>query len=427
MKIKLPRFFQFENYEVVDIKEFLDSGFIEVHLNRDKAKSFHCHRCGTELEGSRGSHFMRVEGLSIMGYRLYICFRRYKKHCSTCKKARSEEVSFISALTPHLTKELAWWTGRLCEISTVRKTAEFCGQNKSTVWRVDYNRMMLMLSHYRIPKVQKISVDEVYARKFSKYPMESKEKRYFTVITDIETRKVIWVSEGRSKAALDQFFILLGKEACEHIEVVAMDQFDGYKASAKAHCPNAVVVWDRFHLVKSFEELVNEERLTLHQRTDKQMPEKKLTRSKYKYIFMKKASRRTHKEEQHIKYVMKQNSSFYLLELIKERFLTMFDEPNHQEAKKVWDQLGEWIHQSKFTLLRRWHIQLSKGWETVENYFKYRVTTAISEGINNVIKSVKRRAFGFKNMDYFRLKIMQICGYLNSRFIPSQDQLLTQI
>jgi transposase len=287
--------------------------------------------------------------------------------------------------------------------------------------------MKLMLSKYKIPEVRKVSVDEVYARKFSKYPMESKNNRYFTVVTDIETRKVIWVSEGRSKAALDQFFILVGKQACERIEVVAMDQFDGYKASVKDHCPNAVVVWDRFHLVKSFEDLLNEERLTLHQRTDKQMPDKKFTRSKYKYIFMKKASRRSHKEEQHIKYVMRQNSSFYLLELIKERFLTMFDEPDHIEARRVWDELGGWIKESRFILLQRWWEQLDRGWDTVKNYFKYRVTTSISEGINNVIKSIKRRAFGFKNMEYFRLKIMQVCGYLNSRFIPSQDQLLTQI
>jgi transposase len=52
-----------------------------------------------------------------------------------------------------------------------------------------------------------------------------------------------------------------------------------------------------------------------------------------------------------------------------------------------------------------------------QNYFRYRVTSALSEGQNNVIKMLKRRAFGYRNMFYFRLKIMQCCGYLNSRFI----------
>ena len=88
--------------------------------------------------------------------------------------------------------------------------------------------------------------------------------------------------------------------------------------------------------------------------------------------------------------------------------------------------MGDWIWQSGFEPLKRWYQRLEKGWETLRNYFIYKVTTALSEGKNNVIKTVKRRAYGFRNMYYFRLKIMQVCGYLNSKYIHSADQLLTQ-
>lgn len=57
----------------------------------------------------------------------------------------------------------------------------------------------------------------------------------------------------------------------------------------------------------------------------------------------------------------------------------------------------------------------------MKNYFTYRVTSALSEGINNVIKSLKRRSFGFRNMPYFKLKIMQVCGYLNSDYIDISE------
>jgi len=63
-------------------------------------------------------------------------------------------------------------------------------------------------------------------------------------------------------------------------------------------------------------------------------------------------------------------------------------------------------------------LNLEGGWETLKNYFTYRVSASLSEGHNNVIKMLKRRAFGYRNMEYFRLKIMQVCGYLNSRSIP---------
>jgi transposase len=425
-RMRLPRFFQFENYEVADVKEFLSDGFIEIHLKRDLSKPFHCNRCDCKLGVGRGDHSLRVEGLPIMGYRTWIVFRRYKAYCEGCKKARSERVSFLSELTPHLTKELAWWVGRLCEIAAVKKVSEVVGFSGMTTWRVDFRRMILMLSYYKIPGIKKISVDEVYARKKSRR-MESREKRFFTVITDIETRKVIWVSEGRSKEALDQFYKLIGKEACEKIEVVAMDQFDGYMASTRENCPHARVVWDRFHLVKNFEQIINDERLLLHQRLDTQLPEKKLTKSKFKYIFMKRADRRSEKEQSHMDYVMAQNEGFYRLELVKERFLTFFDAKDEESAKIIWHEIGEWIRTSRFIELQHWWRTLNSKWAVIANYFNCRFTTAISEGINNVIKTVKRRGYGYRNMRYFRLKIMQVCGYLNSNFIPSQDQLLAQI
>lgn len=74
----------------------------------------------------------------------------------------------------------------------------------------------------------------------------------------------------------------------------------------------------------------------------------------------------------------------------------------------------------------KWYKNLEAGWETLKNYFHYRVSSSLSEGQNNVIKMLKRRAFGFRNMEYFKLKIMQLCGYLNSRFIYHSNQYLTQ-
>jgi transposase len=101
-----------------------------------------------------------------------------------------------------------------------------------------------------------------------------------------------------------------------------------------------------------------------------------------------------------------------------------------RNAQKVFEEVGNWIFQSGFQPLRKWHNNLGAGWDTLKNYFRYRVTSSLSEGQNNVIqnnviKMLKRRAFGFRNMEYFKLKIMQLCGYLNSRFIYHPNQYLT--
>ena len=113
------------------------------------------------------------------------------------------------------------------------------------------------------------------------------------------------------------------------------------------------------------------------------------------------------------------------LELIKERMLTFFDQPDEASAKTVFEEIGDWIWQSHFKPLMAWYQRFEQGWKTAANYFKYRVSSALSEGHNNVIKMLKRRAFGYRNMEYFRLKIMQVCGYLNSRYVPTPNQLVT--
>jgi transposase len=195
-----------------------------------------------------------------------------------------------------------------------------------------------------------------------------------------------------------------------------------YAKSTRTYCPNATIVWDRFHIMQNFEEAVNDQRKALHEEQPKDSDLFRLTRGKFKYVYLKKSKNRTKEEAQHIDDVMKANEYFLKLELIKEAMVTFFDEVSAVSAKKVFEEIGDWIWQAGFAHLMKWYTNLEKGWDTLKNYFVYRVTSALSEGINNVIKALKRRAFGYKNMYYFRLKIMQVCGYLNSRYITTCNQ-----
>jgi transposase len=423
--MKLPRFLKncFEGFEVRDFKEFLSEGRIDIYLEPLEAKPWVCHRCGSELGVQRGKHPVKLEAMPLMGFRFFVHFMRYKGHCTKCKKARSEKVEFISEETPHLTTDFAWWIGRICEIAAVSRVAELTNQDETTTWRLDLHRMQRMLESYKIPKVKKISVDEVYARKKPKSPYESRDERFFTVVSDLETHRVIWVSQSRNKNALDQFFMLIGVDACSEIEVVAADQHDDYAQSVREFCKNAMLVWDKFHIMQNFESAVNDQRATLHGELPSGSTMQRLTRGKYKYMFLKRADRRTEEERLHINEVLKYNEPFAKLEIIKERMLTFFDSPSEQQAKEVFEQVGEWIWQAGFESLMKWHKNLENGWQTLKNYFHHRVSSALSEGHNNVIKMLKRRAFGYRNMLYFRLKIMQVCGYLNSRYIATNNQL----
>lgn len=419
----LNRIFDYKGYSVRDTQVSTKDRTVRVILTRKKSKSFRCYRCNSPLERLRGHYKQTLKELPIMDFSTTVEFWRLKGHCSTCNKSRSEAVEFISHETPHFTRKYTWWLGAMCEFATISRSAEFARVSASTLRRIDLGRMKRMLQKYKIPRVRKIAVDEVYSRKKTHYQGESRNQKFFTVITDLETGRVLWVTSSRNKSALDEFFSIIGKKACRQIEVVAMDQHEPYKASVKEHCPGAQVVWDRFHIMQTFNNAINDTRMDLHERLDKKDPLKRLTRPKYKYLFTMNSSKRSVQDSSHLKDVVEANRDFLHLELIKERMISFFHCPNEEEALQVLDEIGLWIYQAGFIHLKRWYENFYSNWDTAKNYFKYRVSTAISEGINNVIKSLKRQAFGYRNMDYFKLKIMQRCGYLNSRYIKSVSAL----
>ena len=414
----IPRFFHIPGYKNIDIKENHTDGIIENHIEPKTDKPFECHVCRTEMSRCRGKYKLKLKEVPIVRFAYFIHLWRRKGECPRCKKTRSEYIDFISEESPHVTADYSSWLGRLCEISEVTNAADFGKANSMTTWRLDYNRMKVMLKYYRIPKVTQITVDEVYARKKGRKG-ESRNKKFFTIISDLKTKRVIWVSESRDKEALDEFFAIIGPKACKAIKVVAMDQHESYRASVKEHCKNAKVVWDRFHLMQSFNVAVNDIRKEVFEYSTSSDPSRKYLQGKYRFIFLKKDSDRSKSEKEHMAEVMKRNNLFLQLELIKERLYTFFNSNDLEDAWKIFDEIGDWIHKLGFVYLKRWWDNLEEQWDTLSNYFTFKVTTALSEGINNVIKTLKRKAYGYRNMHYFRLKIMQLCGYLNSKYIPS--------
>lgn len=412
----LSRFLNIDGFKIVDQKFSVERGLIEVVAV--PTQEMVCCRCGAKLGSCRARHRMRVQDLPVMTYQNYIVFWRRKGHCPECKKTRSEKVHFISEQTPHLTTQYVWWLGRLTEATTVAQAAELTDQSKSTLFRIDFDRLKTMLKNYEIPDPKRISVDEVYAKRTWKEG-EDRDDKFVTVITDLDSKRVIWVAQSRKEEALSQFFILLGEQRCARIKVVALDQHRGYHRAVQKHCPNAMVVWDRFHIMQGFNEALNDSRKLIRQMIPKNL-RSKLLDGKWRFVFLKKASRRTSEEVRHMDDVMRENELFVKLELVKERMLTFFDCSTEKEAQEVFTEIGRWISELGIPPLKKWFSNLRGGWDTLRNYFQCRVTSALAEGVNNVIKAIKRRSYGFRNMEYFRLKILQVCGHLNTKYLPGK-------
>lgn len=419
--VYIPAAFKtFQGFDVADIREWRRDCRLEVVLERQTDQKAHCWRCGSELGAKHDSYRVRARHLRMMNWQVVVEFWRAKRHCPTCKKVRSERIDFLCPTSPHITMDLAWWVNRLSEITSVLAVSRLESIDKQACYQLDKYILTRLLQGYRIPPVTHISVDEVYAR--SPQQMKEDENRddlFLTVIVDLKTHKVIWVSQSRKKEALDEFFRLLGEKACKKIEAVACDQHRGYSASAEEFCPQATIVWDRFHIVQQFNEALNEDRKKEYGEID---PESKtadrmeaLMRGKYKYVFLTKQKNRSISDQRHIDEVTAANQKIARLEIIKEHFHKIFDCNDEKEAQVMMAECYQWAYDARAWNTWRW-INSIRGEQKLWNYFKYKVTTSVSEGINRVIKGLKWQAYGYKDMFYFALKILQKAGYLNSRY-----------
>jgi transposase len=414
--IYIPAVFNnFPGFKVKDIKEWRNEKRMEIILDKVEGKKHYCAVCHSELGAYHDGYWITAKHCRMMDWVVEITFFREKRECKSCNgKTRSEEINFVCPESPHITMELAWWVNRLTEITSVLRVSHLESIDKKACYRVDKHILARLLHGYKIPKVTQLSVDEVYARgNIQLREGETRDDLFLTVIIDIKTHKVIWVTISRRKEALDEFFNLIGPEQCRQIEVVATDQHAGYGASVKEHCPNATLVWDRFHLTQKFNDALNLDRRDELQNVDPEGEMQDLMNNKYRFLFLKRAYKRTAEDKKHIDEVMRLNQKITKMEIIKERFHQVFNCNSRVEAEVVMAEVYQWAFDANAVNIFMWIKQIREE-ETFWNYFKFKVTTGISEGINRLIKGIKWQAYGYKDMFYFKLKILQKAGYLNS-------------
>lgn len=415
--IYIPVVFKdFPGFKIKDLKEWRTDKRMEIILEKEPNKLHLCSRCQGELEGYHDGQWITAKHCRMMDWAVEVTFFREKRYCPKCKKVRSEEIYFICPESPHVTRDLAWWINRLTEITSVLRSSLLVSIDKKTCYRVDKYILARLLQGYKIPEVTKICVDEVYARGPKQLrDGETRDDLFLTVIADLKTHKVIWVSQSRRKEALDEFFTLLGKEACDKIEVVATDQHEGYGASVREFCPKATLVWDRFHLVQKFNDALNLDRKEELAKIDLEGVMGDLMNNKYRFLFLQRAYKRSETDKKHINEVSRLNDKIFKMEIIKERFHSMFNCNSKEDAEIVMAEVYQWAFDAKAWNIFNW-VQQIREEKTFWNYFLFKVTTGLSEGINRLIKGIKWQAYGYKDMFYFKLKILQKAGYLNSTF-----------
>lgn len=258
------------------------------------------------------------------------------------------------------------------------------------------------------PASVNISVDEVA---WKKHP------RYLTNVIDTDERVLTWNEKGRKAEVLDKYYESLGKENCERIESVAMDGARTYLSSTKNYAVNALIVLDRFHATQKANHAADQVRRDELSKARKNENEEmvELTNCKQRFILLKNRNRLSERQSATLERLCEINQPIYKALLLKESFLQTYSLSTSEEAQK---HLQEWIEQALLSGLKPFielAYSVAEKAQYILNWFTKKISSAISEGFNNKIKRLKRMAYGYKDIYYFKLKIHQHCGYLNPR------------
>lgn len=276
------------------------------------------------------------------------------------------------------------------------------------VYRIDKD---ILLERYRqlcvpVPAVTNMSVDEVAWRK---------RHSYVTNVIDADSRKVIWNHPGRDQSVLERFYKALGPEACDSIESVAMDGALPYIAATRRHAQYAILVYDKFHIAKKLNDAVDAVRRQERRKASGDAELSRLLETKNRFILLKNPGRHTERQKHMLDRLCELNEPIYQAMLLKEYFLQLY---TYTDPKEAQDHLFEWGINAAVSGLEPFHDLMKSFFRKrrmIINWFTRKISSAVSEGINNKIKRLKRMAYGYRDVEYFLLKVHQHCGLLSPR------------
>jgi transposase len=372
-----------------------------------------CSGCGGRHHSIHSVKEIRAEDLGIGTRRLFLYIQKRRYYCPVDKRIHTEALPWIR-MGRRVTNGFAASLNRLTAITTNQEAGWYLGLDDEQVYRID-RATLERLAKKRLEPTQaslNISVDEVAWKK---------HHRYLTNVIDVDQRLVVWNEKGRKAAVLDQYYKCLGDQACKGIESVALDGARTYISSTSRYATNALIVLDRFHAAqKATKALDRVRRDELRKaRSEKHDELIALSGCKQRFILLKSRSKLSHKQSATLQRLCEINQPIYKALLLKESFLQVYQLQDEEQARQ---HLQQWIVEALNSGLKPFEEMASSVRDKAQlilNWFKKRISSSISEGFNNKIKRLKRMAYGYKDIDYFRLKIHQHCGLLNPRRFPT--------
>lgn len=353
-----------------------------------------CSGCKQPTLAIHDTNLRRVRERDLFHYRVWLEVPVRRVRCATCGP-RLEQLRWLPG-RQRLTAGMINWIESLVRLMPVQHVSQLLGLHWHTVKAIDHQRLKREVAEPDRRQLRRLIMDE-----FALF----KGHRYATVVIDADTQQVLWIGEGRSRAAVRPFFEWLGTQACAQIEAVAMDMNTAMDLEVQHHCPKARVIYDLFHVVAKFgREVIDRVRVDQANRLRHDKPARKVVK-RSRWLLLRNRANLKNEQALQLEELLQANQPLMTVYLLKDQLKELWYAPSEAEAKRRW---RDWLNlaiSSGLAPVQQFARRLKGYVEGIIASAIYRMNSSVLEGMNNKIKVIKRMAYGYRDNEYFFLKI----------------------
>ena len=378
------------------VQEKIVSGGMEFHIALDRDKVC-CPACGSTNVWLKGSQDRKFRSIPFGRKTTTIVLEVPRVHCQACQCKKQVSISFAKP-KKHYTRFFERHVLDLLCSMTCQDVAKHLDVSWDTVRDIEKTRLERDFARPPLKDVTHIAIDEIAVQKGHKY---------LTVVMDLKSGRVIFVGDGKGGDALIPFWKRLRRSRAKII-AVCTDMSPAYTKAVEAHLPDVFHVFDRFHVMKLFNEKMTELRRRLYREsTDK---DQKASLKGIRFTLLKREENLnvSKGEHQKLEKALTLNADLAVAHTLKEQLVELWEVDDEDEALHV---LAEWIADAEWSEIPEMlHFAntLINHCLKIINYHYCQITSGPLEGLNNKIKTLKRKSYGFRDQQYFKLKILAI-------------------
>ena len=309
---------------------------------------------------------------------------------------KRERLDFL-ADNPLYTKRFAWYVGRRCRTSTVTDIARELHLDWHTVKALDKHYMAAQLERAGTPAPTAIGLDEISIRKGHLYRI---------VVSDLSRGRPLWFGGAdRSEDSLRQFYDWLGDRRAQGIRLAVMDMWKPFRNVTRERAPQAAILFDKFHVLRQLHEALDKVRKSEYARL--QGKDRRYIKGQ-KYVLLARHENLTMNARRTLKTLLAANQRLNTAYLLKESFGQLWDYRSEAWARRFFENWRNSLKWQRLGPYEKFAGMIDRHWDGVAAYCKseHKVSLGFVEGLNNKIRVIQRRAYGLRDEEYLRLKIL---------------------